>query len=456
MASRRDVVTFLTAPARSGKSFNEVRKLVDETIPQENGPIYSNLPLYVDRIADYCFNKHNVPIEDTLNRIRLIPRKVEQEWKDAGQPIFDPETGKKIGVTAATGPWEYFADKELSGATIIIDEVHNFCGSIGTPKAISNQWQKWLGELGHNQAVFRCLSQAPEKVHNCIKQEAQACYTIRNTGLDHDPYFKIEVYDWLELWCGLFGTEYKVFVFEQETKKVEGKAVKGKRKLHRMGPPYFDFYDSFNAPIAHSQAKDVKPFEHEFEKRLRKGPIKGRLSLMWWFFSKYFYELTTRGLIGVGIVLLIFGLMSGFLPRYISETVLSITTKATKTATASGQENVKNENRENDMQTGDTVHGKSNHPNLDKKIKALEERIEVLSSEKELLERQINNASALVLISGSSITLRGGYSYKTGDIIDSGPYKGKKFISINWERRSASLDDGTILKLGSTTEDNSE
>jgi hypothetical protein len=443
MASRRDVVTFLTAPARSGKSFNEVRRICDDTLPQETGPIYTNLPLYPDRIAEYCWNKHKVPVADTLERIRLIPRDMELEWKNAGQPIYD-ENGMRVGTETPTGPWDYFADKELSGATIIIDEIHNFCGSIGTPKAIANQWQKWLGELGHNQAVFRCLSQSPEKVHPCIKQEAQAAYTIRNTGLDTDPYFKIEIYDWLELWCGLLGGEYKVFVFEQETKKVEGKAVQGKRTLHRMGPPYFDFYDSFNAPIAHAQAKDVKPFEHEFERQMQKGALRGRLALLWWFFRKHFYELSTRGLIAVFLVALVIGLMSGTVPRYLSKTIIGITTSATGKPKLPGKSAAALPGTAPDSVPAKAV------KELERKAEALAKRLDLAMQEKAKLERELQNASALVLIADDTITLRGGFTYAVGDVIDTGPYKGRKFLSINWARRSATLNDGTILKLGVT------
>ncbi len=444
MASRRDVVTFLTAPARSGKSFNETRRIVDDTIPSEQGPIYTNLPLYPDRIAEYCWKKHKVPVDQTLDRLRLIPREVELEWKNAGQPIYDETTGRRVAVEVATGPWDYFADKELSGATIIIDEIHNFCGSIGTPKAISNQWQKWLGELGHNQAVFRCLSQSPEKVHPCIKQEAQASYTIRNTGLDTDPYFKIELYDWLELWAGLFGGQYRVFVFEQETKKVEGRAMRGKRKMHLMGQPYFSFYNSFNAPIAHAQAKDVKPFEHEYERQLRKGAVVGRIALLWWFFRKYFYELVTRGFGAVLLAFVLIGMISGQLPRYLSKTVVSVTTSAAGATTKSKQ-------KQDGKKSSSSAGGKSEavtDAELDAKTEALRKQLSIMTQEKEKLEAELQNASALVLIADETITLRGGFTYRVGDVIDTGPYKGRTFVSLNWARRSATLDDGTILKLG--------
>ena len=81
MASRRDVVTFLCAPARSGKSFNEVYNLCEQTLPLEKGPVYTNLPLHCDRIADYVAQKHGCDREEIFARLHIIPREVEKRWK---------------------------------------------------------------------------------------------------------------------------------------------------------------------------------------------------------------------------------------------------------------------------------------------------------------------------------------------------------------------------------------
>lgn len=435
MASRRDVITFLTAPARSGKSFNEVRKICDEILPQENGMIYTNLPLKCEKIAEYCENKYGLDKEKTLARIHIIPRETELEWRRAGQPYYD-ETGRMAGKYDLTGPWDYFADKILPDSTIIIDEIHNFCGSIGTPKAISNQWQAWLGELGHSQAVFRCLSQAPEKVHNSIKQEAQASFTIMNTGLSKDPYFGIEIYDWLELYCGFLGGQYRVFVFEQETKKVEGRKVSGTRKMHLMGQPYFSFYDSFNAPIAHAQLTEAKPFENEYERQLKKGPIKGRIGLLGWFFRRHSYQLISRSFIGIGIATLIILMISGTLTTYMMNIFTSMTPKA-KTVHTSKK-----------TPTSSPPTTKKELSPEEQKLKLLNDEIKGKTEKISELEKEIEKASAITLMTENTITMRGGYTYNIGETIDTGTYKGRKIISLNWTRRSIKLDDENILNLG--------
>ncbi len=450
MASRRNVVSFYTAPARSGKSYRMTVRIVDEILPGTDGVVYTNLPLYVDRIAEYCADKHGMDPDEVRERVHLIPREVEESWRDAGRPIYD-DYGKRIGTNPLDGPWEYLADKPLSGSTIIIDEIHNFCGSIGTPKPVSNKWQKWLGELGHNQAIFICISQAPEKVHACIKQEAQASYTIRNTGLDRDPYFGIELYDWLELYSGLFGGEYRVFVFEQETQKLEGKKVKGERALCLMGQPYFSLYDSFNKPIDSGQAADVAAFEHEYEKHLRKGRIRGRLSLIRWFLGKnvqaFARAFSKVGLIVAVVLFLKFG-GAGEISRYITSSLSgkkpaenpvpenSILPPAPKSITRPDRDNAE------ELKLIEQIR-KTYEEEL---RKSLVER-EKLSSELAKAKKEIGDLTAVTLITPTTIVFKRGHEYGIGQEILSGDYKGRKLTGINYRRREAVLDDGSVLHL---------
>ncbi len=426
-----------------------VVRICDEILPGTDGAIYTNLPLYVDRIAEYCEEKHGMDPDDVRERLHLIPRAVEESWRDAGRPQYD-ERGKRIGANPLDGPWEYLADKPLSGATIIIDEIHNFCGSIGTPKPVSNKWQRWLGELGHNQAIFICISQAPEKVNACIKQEAQASYTIRNTGLDRDPYFHIEFYDWLELWSGLFGGEYRIFVFEQETQKIEGKKVKGERNLCLMGQPYFSLYDSFNKPIDSGQSSDVSPFEHEYEKHLRKGRILGRLSLIRWFLGKnlqaFFRAFSKAGLV-IGVLLFLQFGGAAHIAGYITSGISG--KKPAKTAEKPSESSLP-EVPESVAKTA----SEQERNRLEQIRKTYEEELrkslverEALSRELEKAKQEIGDLSSVSLMTPGAIVFKRGHEYAIGQEILSGDYKGRKLLGINYRRREAVLDDGSVLHL---------
>lgn len=454
--SRRNVVTFYTAPARSGKTFRLVVRICDEVLPLTEGMIYTNLPLHVDLIAEYCADRHKMSAEEVASRIHVIPREVEAGWRDAGMPIYN-SSGQKTGTNPFDGPWEYFADKRLAGSTVIIDEIHNFCGSIGTSKAISNNWQKWLGELGHNQAVFICISQAPEKVHTCIKQEAQASYTIRNTGLDRDPYFRIEVYDWLELWSGLFGMEYKIFVFEQETQKTEGRRQKGQRKMHLMGQPYFSFYDSFNKPIASEQTDNLNPFEHEFEKHLRKGPVRGRLSLLRWFFFKNMQPLLSRGGMAVAFACVLFWLLcggAGDVTQYISRSMAGAFARKSDKQEETGDAEITDEAAQRLDKYASLPQPKDDQDRLELIRKTYEDELrkalieqETLSQELKKAKEEIARNSAVVLITPNSIVLKRGQEYGIGDKISTGDYQGRTLVGINYRQRAAYLDNGAVLRL---------
>lgn len=347
-----------------------------------------------------------------------------------------------------TGPWEYFSDKPLSGATIIIDEIHNFCGSIGTPKSVSNQWQKWLGELGHNQAVFRCLSQSPEKVHSCIKQEAQASYTILNTGLERDPYFKIEIYDWLEIWAGIFGGNYRVFVFEQESKKVEGRKKRGQRTMYLMGPPYFGFYDSFNAPISNEQTANVSAFRHEYEKHLEKGFFRGRLSLLRWFVFKHFYQLSTRVFMAVALVGGGWWLLHGGMGDVMGVMMRSI----------SGQEGgaevvAADSFASRERPTPEETRRRNSEARTELEIaQAQLDDVRLLLSAKvqetEELQAKLDDYNSIVLMTPDEVVFLKGRRYGVRDILThDGPHKGAKVIGIDFEMRRVFLDDGGVMYM---------
>ena len=457
--SKRAVVSFYTAPARSGKTYRLVVRICDELLPNGDGMIYTNLPLYVDEIAKYCAKKYGINEDDVKARLHIIPREIEATWRDAGRPIYDMQTGRKTGMHPLDGPWTYFAEHPLAGSTIIIDEIHNFCGSIGTPKPVSNEWQKWLGELGHNQAVFICISQAPEKVHACIKQEAQASYTIRNTGLDRDPYFKIELYDWLELWSGLFGNEYRIFVFEQEIQKKEGRRARGQRQLTLMGPPYFDFYDSFAKPISNEQTSNVATFEHEYEKHLRKGPLRGRMSLIRWFVIKNLQPLFSRLLIGVAVVAAMVYLLSGGAGDMMKKISGTISAAANKKTTQSDPPpndapadpppritRPRQRDTRADAQMSPEFVQKMQKA-YDDELKRLQLENRRMGEELQAVQDELSRQSAVILITPESIVLQGGHVYGVGDEFVSGDWKGRKVSRIEYGRREAVLDDDSVLGL---------
>lgn len=479
MGNNRTVTAFSYAPARSGKSFLYVKRIVDEWLPQTKMAIWTNLPLRPELIGDYCAETHGMNREEVISRIHLIPAEVEKSWKfneriyiddlgDAGKNLKEHKNADSIaGALVAAmrpgargearpwvydGPWVYFIDKQIGSSVIIIDEIHNFCG-ISTPAAARAAWQRWLGELGHNQAIFRCISQDEQKVAKEIRDEAGAKFEIRNTGMDKDPYFKIEIYDWLELGQAFLNLPYKVFVFEQEILKVEGKKTeKGARETYLMGEPYFSFYDSFNKPIEGAQAANVKPFETVWQRIQRETPgrIKPRMRLLAWFIGKNAKQLmASRFSLAFAIGILIFCGIKFDLIGVAMKTVMP--SRKDKTAAETPKPEAKKPTQKPAGQGGQKLPSEPQMTEEEKKIQRLQADLDEQKKKADTLESELRQREAISLITPESITLRNGMSYRVGETIEYGELKGKRVISINWQKREAKIGndekDSTAFNL---------
>ena len=58
-----------TGQPGSGKTYSRVRWLVSDFLPNTKGLYITNLPLNIDLIAEYLFEKRSIPIEETKARI---------------------------------------------------------------------------------------------------------------------------------------------------------------------------------------------------------------------------------------------------------------------------------------------------------------------------------------------------------------------------------------------------
>ena len=78
--------------------------------------------------------------------------------------------------------------------------------------------------------------------------------------------------------------------------------------------------------------------------------------------------------------------------------------------------------------------------------KSLVER-EALSRELEKAKQEIGDLSSVSLMTPGAIVFKRGHEYAIGQEILSGDYKGRKLLGINYRRREAVLDDGSVLHL---------
>ena len=148
----RSIIQYTTGTPGTGKSFLRCPVfLINEFLPDSEGVHWSNFPIglvnedhlhppayegetFIERIAAHVAGKTGRPAESYEKRMQLIPEEELKKW----------ETGE-------SGPWEFFRDKDLSGAHIAIDECHNFIGRKHDKKH-REKWQAWLGDGGRRRS----------------------------------------------------------------------------------------------------------------------------------------------------------------------------------------------------------------------------------------------------------------------------------------------------------------
>jgi hypothetical protein len=420
-----DVSAYMIAAARTGKSFFFTRWIVSYLLPETELTIYTNLPLNVNIIADHCVKKHGMDEGEVKSRLQIIPRETELHWKNRDVIMWDELTEEmQESFTSHNkrdrkghdkyifhGPWHYFFGKPLKKSIVIIDEIHNFCGC-DTPKPVTEAWRRFLGELGHEKGIFRCMTQDAQKLADCIKSESASIYRLENTSQNKDPLFKITVYDWQMLANAFLFIPFRQCVICQEEKKdplnPRAKKVEGVLS-YLMGEPYFSMYDSFNKPIEGSQKEEEKaePFETVWQELKRKhGNFKGRFMLVAWFVEKNAMQLLPR------LALLIFAL---HVILNFSEIMLGFVHTAQQTMKGS-LSGMTGKDKKPDA-AGDKERGK----------------IKKAAKDKE------QESERIVAMTKTRVFTADGKSYGVGDKIG-----GKRLMVIDYKNRKVKLDENII------------
>jgi len=270
------VVRFRVGPPGSGKTYTLVWEIVEEWATTHGGPVYCNLPLKTEAIEAYLDDR-----KIRCPELIIIPESETQQWGD--------DNGRY-------GPWEYFADKDMAGAWIIIDEVHNYV-STKHPRAVVERWKKWLGEIRHTGAVVDFVSQSESKVAKPIREHAPVRIELLNAEDRRDPICGIRIWDWYQLKAKMVGA-WRPTVWRVEAQLVFGKWKPHKTDRITLEDAIFNLYDSFSAPTSgHGQSgKQPQPWERATWPQLLR-----------WFVLKNFLNLFLRLMVVVAVLWLVFG-----------------------------------------------------------------------------------------------------------------------------------------------------
>ena len=203
------VIILTTGVPGCGKTYvRAARFLVDDFLINSHGVHISNFPLNREEIArevsarmkrrSFFYKlRHKVSEADIFNRLEIIPDDVLQSWK-----------------REESGPWEYFAGRNLKYAHIALDEVHNFV-SEHSSEAFIKRWDEFLGEVRHRGCTFEALTQDIHQVPKELQGRAAIRLELVNAEDFRDPFFKIRMGDWYELKAAFTGDFHKT-VFEVE------------------------------------------------------------------------------------------------------------------------------------------------------------------------------------------------------------------------------------------------
>ncbi len=422
--AKRSTVYLTTGPAGSGKTYRRCAKfMVDEFLPKETGHIYTNYPVFAEKMAEAVSKKHKIPKEDILKRIHVIPKEELDKW----MLTYDKRYSDR-----AEGPWSYFQDIDINNAHIAIDEIHNFCG-VSTPKHQRQKWGKWLGEIRHRGATVEFLTQSPNKLADEIKWEASVLISLVNGETNRDPFFKIMLSHWYELQAALTGV-YEKKIHQIEKRSIDGKWRVSHRETFTLDPYYFQFYDSFAAP--HTGGKAGKAAQHEFQRY-------GRVGVFWWFIKSHPFALASRALI-LGLfcwVVLLGGnqvLFKVFLEK--------LSYLAKKQTAAKKVEKLETAKAVSLVSSSPVVNVASVVP-PGSELSQVRQELEKANKEKQSLQEKLASESAIALMTRDSVLLKNGLTLSKGEEIDSGLYQGKTVEGIVWQKRSIILSDGLVLRM---------
>lgn len=466
--STRSSVLYATGEAGAGKTLDRVQKMIQFMI-EGDGHVYCNLPLgevptshafpprfdgehFTHRIAKrVCKGKGiKVNTEDIANcpeikkqrdRIHLIPEDELNSWND--YPRREPKDQE--GLAQLKGLWSYLEGKNLSGALIVLDEVHNWYGK-EHPKWIVKRLQVFLGEVRHMGAAIEFISQTPHKVAREIDHEAGSWIEIHSSHHARDPYIKIPMHDWHELIASITRSWQPMMYVDHYAYRNSRKVRVHTEKI-RIIDTWFAYYNSFSAPHQDGQAGNVKACEWEKH---------SRLYMLFWFLRRNLLELSKPALIFAALFWLV--VLGG--GQFLMGRIVNMGMGLGKRDVAAHVES---------SDTGGTdelLSSPGNPPNLatpqlagqtrqTEQSKIYEEKLARQAEEARLLKeklaranRDMDRMSAVSMMLTDSVVFRNGEHVRLDNEIKFGTFKGLTIESIDYPQRTVYLSDGSVLRLG--------
>ncbi len=401
--------------AGSGKTFvRGCRFVIDRfLLDNQTGRHISNLPLNIDAIAEHVSERDSRIYEDVVDQLEIIPAVEMKKWENE-----------------ESGPWEYFANVDLTDCHIAIDEAHRVCGSKHSKEHVK-QWQIWIGELRHQGAACEFITQAESKLPREIRDEAGLMYFLEDRAYRRDGIFSIPFSDWSEL-SACFTRRYSSAFCVHEVRDIGGRKQKfdGAPAIVERDPFYFKFYDSYSAP--NENAKAAREKKYEFEKRSRVG-------LVLWFLRRnvinFMFSKPTA------ILLILFLFVSGTATTVFN----SVLTSFVGVSTLSPEEK-KIEELEGIVERLQTSINNERRKSVTLSNKVQSTKVALVKSQFQLRRNEVLG------VFGNIVHLKEGGRVQLDEIIQAGPLKGRSVSGVDPDKFLIRLSDGTTISYFERTE----
>jgi len=448
-------VSFVTGSPGSGKSYVMTRDVIARLLASE-GAVFTNLPLEVERIAEYCEQKSGRPAYEFAERIVLLTKEELGRWEDG-----------------TAGPWELAERGHADGNDFILDECHRFCQAGRTDR--NKRWTKWLGECRHEgwrRLVF--ISQDESKVGKPITVHAELRFELTNAERRRDPVLRIPLTYWYEL-VASFTREYLPSVVIVEFRRVNGKLRQQHAESLRLDPAWFAFYRSYEAAGGGTgRGQGGSAIVREFQKRGTFLPkrVDGRLVLpVWaWLVAVHWWRFAIAGTIATGALWVTLGggmnvLLTAWMNRMKSvatanlnpETALALEENGnpTQVLPMPGERPPPDITRRASARRIASILGKMDEG--DREAIVLE--LQSFAAAYEDAERRYTKAAAqrekdrravqVVAVTETAAWFSNPpCSCQIGEVLDEGPYRGKRLEKIDVDRGWAQLTGGVRLWVG--------
>ncbi|WP_437229797.1 zonular occludens toxin domain-containing protein [Planctomicrobium sp. SH661] len=384
----------------------------------ESGDYWHNLPLKPEGLAALSGKS----VQEVEARLKLIPAEELKTW-----------------IEGKGGPWSFFADKDIKGAHIAIDEAHRYFGKKHS-KAHLAALGEWTGGLRHHGATCQLITQHEFKLSTDARNEAGVQTRIFAPSQRTELFTGAKWHDVLQLLSKFWRKKVGLTIVREGV--TSGRSARdftndGFRYIFHK-KEHYACYDSYNNIAAEGASHDGEANRPKEEWERFSWP-----RLILWYVERNFWPTGLRAGAAAGLFwLFALGGLSMIVEGAFSFGSLAAGSLG-GTPTAKGKAQVQSVSPDSEPQ-----------PTLAKDVES-KRQLNQLAEQNRMMALRLQEAATyaeeltgLVAVVGDACYWADGSSGKVGDRIETGPFIGHQVVSIDSAHGRVELSGGTVLRVG--------